>query len=192
MQLDDWRHRGLRVVPVSVNISPFQLHSGATAAYFEKIVKQYQLPTDWLEVEVTESAVVDRSMVVSSELDALRKQGVRLMIDDFGAGYSSLAQLHRLDVDVLKVDQAFTQALAEGSEGEIMYRAIVSMAVALDMQVVAEGVETLAQLNLLKTIGCHEIQGHIISPALPANEIEPLLRKTIMPPFDELTQLATV
>ena len=66
------------------------------------------------------------------------------------------------------------------------------MAVALDMQVVAEGVETLAQLNLLKTIGCHEIRGHIISPALPANEIEPLLRKTIMPPFDELTQLATV
>ncbi|CAM8619597.1 RNase II stability modulator [Oxalobacteraceae bacterium] len=192
MQLDDWRHRGLRVVPVSVNISPFQLHSGTTAAYFEKIVKQYQLPTDWLEVEVTESAVVDRSMVVSSELDALRKQGVRLMIDDFGAGYSSLAQLHRLDVDVLKVDQAFTQALAEGSEGEIMYRAIVSMAVALDMQVVAEGVETLAQLNLLKTIGCHEIQGHIISPALPANEIEPLLRKKIMPPFDEMTQLATV
>ena len=192
MQLNDWRHRGLRVVPVSVNISPFQLHSGTTAAYFEKIVKQYQLPTDWLEVEVTESAVVDRSMVVSSELDALRKQGVRLMIDDFCAGYSSLAQLHRLDVDVLKVDQAFTQALAEGSEGEIMYRAIVSMAVALDMQVVAEGVETLAQLNLLKTIGCHEIQGHIISPALPANEIEPLMRKTIMPPFDEMTQLATV
>ncbi len=192
MQLDDWRRRGLRVVPVSVNISPYQLHSGTTAAYFEKIVRQYQLPSHWLEVEVTESAVVDRSLVVSSELDALRKQGVRLMIDDFGTGYSSLAQLHRLDVDVLKVDQAFTRALAEGSEGEIVYRAVVSMAVALDMQVVAEGVETLAQLNLLKKIGCHEIQGHIISPALPANEIEPLLQKTIMPPFDQMTQLAIV
>ena len=192
MQLDDWRRRGLRVVPVSVNISPYQLHSGTTAAYFEKIVRQYQLPSHWLEVEVTESAVVDRSVVVSSELDALRKQGVRLMIDDFGTGYSSLAQLHRLDVDVLKVDQAFTRALAEGSEGEIVYRAVVSMAVALDMQVVAEGVETLAQLKLLKKIGCHEIQGHIISPALPANEIEPLLQKTIMPPFDQMTQLAIV
>ena len=182
----------MRVVPVSVNISPYQLQSGMTAAFFENIVKQYQLPTHWLEVEVTESAVVDRSMVVSSELDALRKQGVRLMIDDFGAGYSSLAQLHRLDVDVLKVDQAFTRALAEGSEGEIVYRAVVSMAVALDMQVVAEGVETLAQLNLLKKIGCHEIQGHIISPALPAKEIEPLLQKTIMPPLDQMTQLAIV
>ena len=192
IQLNDWRSRGLRVVPVSVNISPYQLQSGTTAAFVEKVVKQYQLPTDWLEVEVTESAVVDRSMVVSSELDALRKQGVRLMIDDFGAGYSSLAQLHRLDVDVLKVDQAFTRALAEGSEGEIVYRAVISMAIALDMQVVAEGVETLAQLNLLKKIGCHEIQGYIISPALPANEIELLLQKTIMPPFDQMTQLAIV
>jgi len=192
IQLNDWRSRGLRVVPVSVNISPYQLQSGTTAAFVEKVVKQYQLPTDWLEVEVTESAVVDRSMVVSSELDALRKQGVRLMIDDFGAGYSSLAQLHRLDVDVLKVDQAFTRALAEGSEGEIVYRAVISMAIALDMQVVAEGVETLAQLNLLKKIGCHEIQGHIISPALPAKEIELLLQKTIMPPFDQMTQLAIV
>ena len=192
IQLDDWRRRGLRVVPVSVNISPYQLRSGTTAAYVEKIVKQYQLPVDWLEVEVTESAVVDRSVVVSNELDALRKQGVRLMIDDFGAGYSSLAQLHRLDVDVLKVDQAFTHALAEGSEGEIVYRAVVSMAVALDMQVVAEGVETLAQLDLLKKNGCHEIQGHIISPALPAKEIELLMQKTIMPPFDQMTQLAIV
>jgi EAL domain-containing protein (putative c-di-GMP-specific phosphodiesterase class I) len=131
-------------------------------------------------------------MVVSSELDALRKQGVRLMIDDFGAGYSSLAQLHRLDVDVLKVDQAFTRALAEGSEGEIVYRAVVSMAVALDMQVVAEGVETLTQLKLLQKIGCHEIQGHIVSCALPAAEIEFFLKKTIMPPFDRLPELPDV
>ncbi len=192
MQLDQWRSRGVRVVPVSVNISPYQLKSGTTATFFEKIVKRYQLPTQWLEVEVTESAVVDRSSVVSSELDALRRQGARLMIDDFGAGYSSLAQLHRLDVDVLKVDQAFTRALAEGSEGEIVYRAVVSMALALDMQVVAEGVETLAQLKLLQKIGCHEIQGYIVSPGLPPPEIEKLLKKTIMPPFDQMRQLAVV
>lgn len=192
MQLDQWRSRGIRVVPVSVNISPYQLKSGTTATFFEKIVKQYQLPTQWLQVEVTESAVVDRSSVVSSELDALRRQGARLMIDDFGAGYSSLAQLHRLDVDVLKVDQAFTRALAEGSEGEIVYRAVVSMALALDMQVVAEGVETLAQLKLLQKIGCHEIQGYIVSPGLPSAEIEKLLKKSIMPPFDQMRQLAVV
>ncbi len=191
-QLDQWRSRGIRVVPVSVNISPYQLQSGTTAHFFEKIVQQYRLPSQWLEIEVTESAVVDRSRVVSSELDALRRQGVRLMIDDFGAGYSSLAQLHRLDVDVLKVDQAFTRALAEGSEGEIVYRAVVSMALALDMQVVAEGVETMAQLKLLQKIGCHEIQGYIVAPGLAPAEIEVLLKKTIMPPFDQMMQLAVV
>ena len=185
IQLDAWRRRGVRVVPVSVNISPYQLQAGTTAAYFEKIVKQYRLPANLLEVEVTESAVVDRSVVVSNELDALRKQGVRLMIDDFGAGYSSLAQLHRLDVDVLKVDQAFTRALAEGSEGEIVYRAVVSMAVALDMRVVAEGVETLAQLKLLQKIGCNEVQGHIISPALPVVEMELLLEKAVRYLFEK-------
>ena len=184
MQLDEWRRRGFQVVPVSVNISPYQLQSGTTAAYFRRIVEQYLLPSHWLEVEVTESAVVDRSAVVSNELDSLRKQGVRLMIDDFGAGYSSLAQLHRLDVDVLKVDQAFTRALGEGSEGEIVYRAVVSMAIALDMQVVAEGVETLMQLKLLQDIGCNEVQGHIISAALPADEVELLLQKMVILPFE--------
>ena len=87
-----------------------------------------------------------------------------------------LAQLHRLDVDVLKVDQAFTRALAQGSEGELMYRAIVSMATALGMRVVAEGVETLEQLRLLQVIGCDEIQGHVISPAVPAAAIVVLAR----------------
>lgn len=190
LQLDQWRRCGVKLVPVSVNISPYQLQSGTTAACFARMIHRYHLSSRLLEVEVTESAVVDRSEVVSNELDALRRQGVRLMIDDFGAGYSSLAQLHRLDVDVLKVDQAFTRALIENSEGEMIYRAVVSMAIALDMQVVAEGVETMAQLTLLQAIGCHEIQGHIVSVALPPEKIEALLSKKVMPPFDQMMQPA--
>ena len=189
-QLQQWRRAGIKVVPVSVNISPYQLQSGSVASCFEKIIRRYRLPPNWLEVEVTESAVVDRSAVVSNELDALRQQGIRLMIDDFGTGYSSLAQLHRLDVDVLKVDQAFTRALAEGSEGELIYRAVVSMAIALDMQVVAEGVETMEQLRLLQAIGCHEIQGHIISVALSPHDIEPLMKAKLIPPFDQMIRPA--
>ena len=111
------------------------------------------------------------------------------MIDDFGTGYSSLAQLHRMDVDTLKVDQAFTQALSKGSEGELMYRAIISMATTLKMCVVAEGVETLEQLRLLQAIGCDEVQGYIISRALPAAEIMQLTSKNILPPFDRVGQL---
>jgi EAL domain-containing protein (putative c-di-GMP-specific phosphodiesterase class I) len=112
--------------------------------------------------------MVERRTATSTELDALRELGIRLMIDDFGAGYSSLAQLHRLDVDVLKVDQAFTHSLAHGSEGEQLYRAIVSMAAALDMHVVAEGVETLQVANpyhrstirdcYLPNVGCSQFE----------------------------------
>ncbi len=175
-QIAQWREQGIALVPVSVNVSPRQLQAGSTAACLAQALERHALPASLLEVEITESAMVDRGAATSRDLDAIRALGIRLMIDDFGTGYSSLAQLHRLDVDVLKVDQAFTRALAHGSEGELMYRAIVSMATALGMRVVAEGVETLEQLRLLQTIGCDEIQGHVISPAVPAAAIVVLAR----------------
>ncbi len=175
-QLARWREEGIMLVPVSVNVSPRQLQAGRTAACLAMALQRHALPASLLEVEITESAMVDRGAATSRDLDAIRSLGIRLMIDDFGTGYSSLAQLHRLDVDVLKVDQAFTRALAQGSEGELMYRAIVSMATALGMRVVAEGVETLEQLRLLQAIGCDEIQGHVISAAVPAAAIVALAR----------------
>lgn len=171
-QLAQWQARGMPLVPVSINISAGQLQHGRTAACIRDALTRHQVDARLIEIEVTESTVVDRSIATTRELDALRALGLRLMIDDFGTGYSSLAQLHRLDVDVLKVDQAFTQALFQGAEGEQLYRAIVSMAAALDMRVVAEGVETVEQLKLLQAIGCDEIQGYVISEAVPADELE--------------------
>ena len=191
-QIALWRDQGVRLVPVSVNISPRQLQLGKTATFLSEMLERHRVDPALIEIEVTETAVVDRSSHVSQELDALRDMGIRLMIDDFGTGYSSLAQLHRLDVDVLKVDQAFTHALSQGSEGELMYRAIVSMASALGMRVVAEGVETLEQLKLLQTIGCNEIQGFIISGALPAEEMAGLSSRNILPPFDKIGRLVAV
>ncbi len=179
-------------MPVSVNISPRQLQAGKTAAFLSEALVRRRVDAALIEVEVTETAVVDRSPNVSKELDELRAMGIRLMIDDFGTGYSSLAQLHRLDVDILKVDQAFTHALSRGSEGELMYRAIVSMAAALGMRVVAEGVETLEQLKLLQTIGCNEIQGFIISGALPPEDMATLAGRSILPPFDKIGRLIAV
>ena len=183
-QIAAWRDEGVPLMPVSVNVSPRQLQLGSTAACLERMLAKHHLPPHLIEVEVTESAMVDRGQATSAELDALRALGIRLMIDDFGTGYSSLAQLHRLDVDVLKVDQAFTHSLAQGSEGEQLYRAIVSMAAALDMHVVAEGVETVEQLRLLQAIGCDEIQGHIIAPAVPPERIAALAVKGFLPPFN--------
>ena len=183
-QIAKWRDEGVPLMPVSVNVSPRQLQLGSTAVCVAQVLEKYRLPSSLIEVEVTESAMVDRGQTTTAELDALRAMGIRLMIDDFGTGYSSLAQLHRLDVDVLKVDQAFTHSLAQGSEGEQLYRAIVSMAAALDMHVVAEGVETIEQLRLLQAIGCDEIQGHIIAPAVPPDQIAVLAAKAFLPPFN--------
>lgn len=175
-----WRDQGLSPVPVSVNVSPRQLQQGGTSDCIARALERYRLPASLIEVEVTESAMVDHGNTTRRELDALRRLGIRLMIDDFGAGYSSLAQLSRLNVDVLKVDQAFTQSLAQDATGEQMYRAIVSMAAALDLRVVAEGVETVEQLRLLQAIGCDEIQGHVISAALSPPAVVTLLRARML------------
>ena len=190
-QIARWKGEGERPVPVSVNVSPLQLRNGQFAELLLSALREFRVEPALVEIEVTESAVVDRSLVVVQQLDAMRDGGIRLMIDDFGVGHSSLAQLHRLDVDVLKVDRGFTTALSEGSEGELLYRAIISMAEALEMTVVAEGVETLSQLRLLRAMGCDELQGYLISRPLPAEQVPGLLRQPVLPPFDRMELAAT-
>ncbi len=190
-QISEWKSQGTKVVPVSVNVSPRQLQFGKTSAFIADVLAAFSIEPKLLEIEITESTIVDNSPIILEELESIQKLGVRLMIDDFGTWYSSLAQLHRMDVDTLKVDQAFTQALSKGSEGELMYRAIISMATTLKMCVVAEGVETFEQLRLLQAIGCDEVQGYIISRALPAAEIMQLTSKNILPPFDRVGRLVT-
>ncbi|SNS89113.1 PAS domain S-box-containing protein/diguanylate cyclase (GGDEF) domain-containing protein [Noviherbaspirillum humi] len=179
-QLAQWKQEGLALVPVSINVSPQQLKSGTLSAFLMACMERHGIGPALIEVELTESAVIDRSQVVTQELAALRSLGIKLMIDDFGTGYSSMAQLHRLDVDVLKVDQAFTRALSEGSEGKLLFGAIMSMASALDICVVAEGVETVEQLNVLQTLACDEIQGHVVSQAVSAGDMAQLMLKRFL------------
>jgi EAL domain-containing protein (putative c-di-GMP-specific phosphodiesterase class I) len=150
--------------------------------FIRACVERYGIQANTLEVELTESAVIERSTVVTKELAALRGLGIKLMIDDFGTGYSSMAQLHRLDVDVLKVDKAFTKALSEGDEGRLLFGAIMSMAKALNMCVVAEGVETPDQLGMLRSLQCDEVQGYLVSKAVTANDMANLLIKRFLLP----------
>jgi diguanylate cyclase (GGDEF)-like protein/PAS domain S-box-containing protein len=176
-QIAQWKQQGLPMVPVSVNVSAAQLKTGTFSPFLSRCIRQYGIPPGGIEAELVESAVVDRSKVVSSELAALRQFGIKLLIDDFGTGYSSISQLHRLDVDVLKVDTEFTRALCEGSEAQMLFRAIMSMAEALDMSVVAEGVETIDQVNILHNLSCDEIQGYFISKAVAAGEMGQMMLK---------------
>jgi diguanylate cyclase (GGDEF)-like protein/PAS domain S-box-containing protein len=168
MQIAAWQAQGLRVVPLSVNVSPVQFAQCDLQAVIAESLARHRIDPRLLEVEVTESCMMQDSEKVAQEIAAIKSLGVRISVDDFGTGYSSLSQLQRLDLDVLKVDRAFTQALDDGKQGEAFFKTIVSMAHILDMHVVAEGVETPSQLSMLQSLGCNEVQGYLISRPVPA------------------------
>lgn len=167
-QLAQWRAEGLRPVPVSINVSAKQFVRGGVVRQLEAALRRHDVPPALLEVEITESAMMGEHDDIVAELGAIRALGVKLHVDDFGTGYSSLAQLQSLRMDVLKVDRAFTAQLGVTGEGKVFFQAIVSMAHALGMTVVAEGVETGQQLEILKELNCNEVQGYFISRPLPA------------------------
>jgi diguanylate cyclase (GGDEF)-like protein len=187
-QLAQWKVAGLPVVPVSINVSYRQFEASGTLSLKDRLAEHmasHGIEADLIEVELTESCMMADQVVIQSTLAEFQAMGIRLLVDDFGTGYSSLSQLQRLDFDVLKVDRAFTSALGDGLEGDVFYRAIISMAHALGMQVVAEGVETLDQLHRLHTLGCDQIQGYYISRPLPAVAIPALLQQRFLFPAAE-------
>jgi len=169
-QLAAWGRAGALLVPVSINVSARQFERGGVKSRIEEALTRHGVLAALLEVEITESAMMGDREEILAELAALRALGVKLHIDDFGTGYSSLSQLRTLRMDVLKVDRAFTAEL-DGGEGRVFFEAIVSMAHALGMAVVAEGVETADQLQVLRELGCNEVQGYFISRPLSADDL---------------------
>ncbi|MRX10183.1 EAL domain-containing protein [Pseudoduganella sp. FT25W] len=176
-QLAQWRAQALPLVPISVNVSPKQFSHGGIHRHLEAQLARHQLPASLIEVEITESAMLGEHESILAQLEALRALGVKLHVDDFGTGYSSLSQLQKLKMDVLKVDKAFTSQLGLSTEGRVFFQAIVSMAHALGMTVVAEGVETAGQLNILRDLGCNEVQGYYIARPMPAQDMAGLLQQ---------------
>ena len=167
-QMDAWRRAGLALVPVSVNVSPRQFAHGEVPLQLARCLQRHSIAPALLEVEITESAMMGEQHDIIAQLDAIRALGVKLHVDDFGTGYSSLSQLQKLRMDVLKVDRAFTAELGQSREGKVFFQAIVSMAHALGMSVVAEGVETAEQLAILQELACNEVQGYYVArPTTP-------------------------
>ena len=180
-----WQAQGLGVVPLSVNVSPVQFAHCDLKAIIAASLARHCIDPSLLEIEVTESCMMQDSEKVAQEIAAIKSLGLRISVDDFGTGYSSLSQLQRLDLDVLKVDRAFTLALDDGKHGVAFFLTIVSMAHILEMQVVAEGVETLEQLTVLQRLGCNEVQGYYISRPVPAANAVAFLHKRYL--FPEAT-----
>ena len=163
-------------VRVAVNLSPLQFRTGNLLSIVMDALKQSGLPPRRLELEITETLLLEKSGHVLATLHALRALGVRISMDDFGTGYSSLSYLRSFPFDKIKIDQSFVRDLAANRDAQAIVRAIISLGVGLGVTITAEGVETEAELSWLRSEGCHEGQGFLFSRARPNAEIVGLLK----------------
>ncbi len=162
---------------VSVNVSSLQLADPDFAKRVFHILAECGLEPGRLELELTESVLVERSGVTVENINCLAEMGIRLAIDDFGTGYSSLSYLNRFPLHTLKIDRSFIQDISEDGQGAAVARTIVTLGQALQLRVVAEGVESYAQLQMLKAWGCGAVQGFLFSRPLAKQELPALLAR---------------
>ncbi|HEX5841865.1 MAG TPA: EAL domain-containing protein [Pseudomonas sp.] len=167
-----WHRAGLSIAQVAVNISAIQLQQGKVEQLVLQALASSQLPAQMLELEITESSLLDKTDQVLDTLKRLKAMGVRLSIDDFGTGYSSLAYLRHLAVDKLKIDQSFVRDLNGSSDSRAIITAIVQMARSLGLATIAEGVEDNATAHALYELGCFEVQGYLYARPLPAEQLQ--------------------
>jgi EAL domain-containing protein (putative c-di-GMP-specific phosphodiesterase class I) len=163
-------------VRVAVNLSPLQFRVGNLLSVVMDALKQSGLPAKRLELEITETLLLEKSGQVLATLHALRALGVRISMDDFGTGYSSLSYLRSFPFDKIKIDQSFVRDLAANRDAQAIVRSIISLGIGLSVTITAEGVETEAELSCLRAEGCHEGQGYLFSHARPNAEIVVLLK----------------
>ena len=170
MQQVQWQQQGRAIVPVAINVSPIQITQGDLVDDLEDQLARWNLEPQYLEIEVTESCLINGLDEAVSTLQEVRDIGIEIAIDDFGTGYSSLNYLKRLPGNKVKIDRAFVQEMHEDSDDQAIIQAVISISSQLSMHVLAEGVETEEQKELLMHLGCNLMQGYLFSkPLLPAD-----------------------
>ncbi|MCY9657762.1 EAL domain-containing protein [Paenibacillus chondroitinus] len=170
-QMKEWHRGGGPLIPVSVNLSSQQFHQTNLAMYIKEILEDTGLEPQYLELEITESMMMDAT-VSRSILNELTESGIRISLDDFGTGYSSLSYLKLLPIHKLKIDRSFIRDITENNNDKAIVATIISMAQHLNMDVIAEGIETKEQLDILMDNDCKKIQGYYYSKPLPAQDVE--------------------
>jgi diguanylate cyclase (GGDEF)-like protein len=176
-QMAAWRAAGEAVLPVAINLSARQFADPALATNIESAIRHYELDGKLLELEVTESLVIEDPARAMKILSALQAIGVRIAVDDFGTGYSSLAQLKRFPVDSLKIDRSFVQDIPGEPNDAAIVKAIIAMGHALNLKVIAEGVETPDQLSFLRRHDCDAIQGYYLSQPLSVDQLRDFMHR---------------
>jgi diguanylate cyclase (GGDEF)-like protein len=174
-QLAAWQDDGRPPLRVAVNLSAQQLQRPGLVERISSLLEEGGVAPEWLEVEVTESVLLEDEEGVIAILEALRSLGVHVSLDDFGTGYSSLSYLRRLPIDTVKIDQSFVRAVEEEAEDAAITQAMISLVKVLHLRVVVEGVETEAQRAFLHEVGCDEIQGFLVSAPVAPEEVSQLV-----------------
>lgn len=170
-----WMDEGKEVVPISVNVSRVDMYDYTLNEYLNNLVKKYKLPSGILKLEITETAYMENSKQLIDIVNELRKSGFKVLIDDFGSGYSSLNMLKEVHVDSLKLDRSFVQDSNINKNSECILTAVIYMAKSLNLPIIAEGVETKEQADFLGELGCEIIQGYYYSKPLSVEDFENLI-----------------
>ncbi|MBK7846698.1 MAG: EAL domain-containing protein [Zoogloea sp.] len=180
-QAKAWQAQGYAPIPVAVNLSAMQFRRADMVATVREALEASGLSPQWLELELTESLLMQSGAQVENTLAELKALGVRMSIDDFGTGYSSLAYLKRFPVDCLKIDRSFVNDLIDDPDDAAIVRAVIQLGRSLRLDVIAEGTETHEQLDVLRAEGCVAAQGYVFSPPLPAEALGDILRVGVLP-----------
>lgn len=173
----EWHAAGLNPPPIAINLSPRQFSDPRLIDDIDTILKETGMDAAHLQLEVTESAAMDNPERSFEMLDALRQRGLHVYIDDFGTGHSNLRQLKRMPIDALKIDKGFVGDVLSDSDDAEIVNAIIRLAHALNLRVVAEGVEQVEQVAFLRRNGCDEIQGYVVSKPLPPDKVNALFTR---------------
>ncbi|WP_449539234.1 EAL domain-containing protein [Ferdinandcohnia sp. Marseille-Q9671] len=183
--LHKWENEKLPAVPISINISAQRFLKSSWKTVFVSAIQKYDVDPTLLELEITETTIIKHEKAVENAFEFLKSLGIKIALDDFGTGYSSLSYIKNYSIDTIKIDQSFTTQITKSPNVEIIIKSLIFMAKGLGMNVVAEGVETIEQLQFLKQQECQEIQGYIFSKPVPKEAFQGLLKKgTIKPKFN--------
>lgn len=175
-QCKHWHQISAQKLPISVNVSALQFKSQNFIKHVEEALNESGLEAQYLDLEITESCLMEDPQSVSEALNVLRKRGVSISMDDFGTGFSSLSMLTSLPMDFLKIDRSFMEGIPGKQENEVLASTIILMAHNLKMEVIAEGVETQEQQDFLHSLGCNQMQGYYFSRPITAHDIQNLLQ----------------
>jgi diguanylate cyclase (GGDEF)-like protein len=172
-----WQQQGMKAIPIAINLSAVHFQKSNLLADVERTLHAHALPAHCLELELTESSIMQDAAVTIATMDRLKNVGVVLALDDFGTGYSSLSQLKGLPLDNLKLDQSFVRGLPDDSDDLAICTAVIAMGRALGLKVIAEGVETTAQLAVLRALGCDVGQGYLFARPMAAAQFFEFMQK---------------